>query len=574
MIRVNVTIDSSGEFVYIFFGGEICFVSYIFFVDFRLWGEAGQQALETAHVCLINANVVGTEILKSLVLPGLRAFTIIDDKKITQDDYDNNFFLCCDDPIGKSRAKVAADNLSEMNEDVKCAKAVEESFETLLEQNQDYFKQFTIVIACGIESSRSISLLSETLWKNSIPLLLVKSVGFFGYIRLQIQEHCVVEAKSDDYREDYRISEIFPDLKDYIEQLPSFDDMSRQELIKVPSLAIIYRSMKQWMEKNNRKDVPVTYKEKDQLRSMIRDQMYHYNDSKTTVLHFESDDHQIHDQTIIAGDMENFLEADKFVNKVFTNAHKVSDNLAKLLAEVPLLDVLNQDKNISNFWLLMSVLKQFIQNYGCLPLSGSIGDMNCGSEHYISLLNIYKKKAQEDVNTMLKMLQEHCPTSTISELEVQSFCKNANYLSVIRTSSIFNEFQANSELCKQIIDPSFNEPNDSNEELHIYIALKLSERFYSKHSRYVGQFDVENDIFELKRELKDLNASLNSNVLLKDEFIEELCRYGGCELHAISSFIGACASHEAIKLISSQYIPIQSTFVYNGTASRTSVYDL
>lgn len=36
----------------------------------RLWSSNGQEALENAHVCLINATATGTEILKNLVLPG------------------------------------------------------------------------------------------------------------------------------------------------------------------------------------------------------------------------------------------------------------------------------------------------------------------------------------------------------------------------------------------------------------------------------------------------------------------------------------------------------------------------
>ena len=39
----------------------------------RLWGEHGQQELETASVCLINATAAGTETLKNLVLPGTSA---------------------------------------------------------------------------------------------------------------------------------------------------------------------------------------------------------------------------------------------------------------------------------------------------------------------------------------------------------------------------------------------------------------------------------------------------------------------------------------------------------------------
>ena len=43
-----------------------------------------QAALERASVCLVNAEAVGTEILKSLVLPGLGNFTILDPALVSE----------------------------------------------------------------------------------------------------------------------------------------------------------------------------------------------------------------------------------------------------------------------------------------------------------------------------------------------------------------------------------------------------------------------------------------------------------------------------------------------------------
>lgn len=57
----------------------------------RLWGDHGQEALESAHVCLINATATGTEILKNLVLPGIGSFTIIDGHQVSGEDAGNNF---------------------------------------------------------------------------------------------------------------------------------------------------------------------------------------------------------------------------------------------------------------------------------------------------------------------------------------------------------------------------------------------------------------------------------------------------------------------------------------------------
>ncbi|GCC42300.1 hypothetical protein chiPu_0026397, partial [Chiloscyllium punctatum] len=55
----------------------------------RLWGDHGQEALEAAHVCLINASATGTEILKNLVLPGIGSFTIVDGSTVAGEDVGN-----------------------------------------------------------------------------------------------------------------------------------------------------------------------------------------------------------------------------------------------------------------------------------------------------------------------------------------------------------------------------------------------------------------------------------------------------------------------------------------------------
>lgn len=63
----------------------------MFVLDFRLWGDHGQKALENAKVCLINATALGTEILKSLVLPGIGSFTIVDNEKVTDEDIGSKY---------------------------------------------------------------------------------------------------------------------------------------------------------------------------------------------------------------------------------------------------------------------------------------------------------------------------------------------------------------------------------------------------------------------------------------------------------------------------------------------------
>lgn len=98
----------------------------------RLWSSNGQEALENARLCLINASATGTEILKNLVLPGsltlpevarltcagIGGFTILDGKITDEEDVGVSFFLE-NGSIGRGRGEEACSLINEMNPDVK-----------------------------------------------------------------------------------------------------------------------------------------------------------------------------------------------------------------------------------------------------------------------------------------------------------------------------------------------------------------------------------------------------------------------------------------------------------------------
>ena len=59
-----------------------------------------------SHILLIHADAAGCETLKNLILPGVGAVTIWDDKKVTHSDASSNFFTPVS-TIGRSRAEVS-----------------------------------------------------------------------------------------------------------------------------------------------------------------------------------------------------------------------------------------------------------------------------------------------------------------------------------------------------------------------------------------------------------------------------------------------------------------------------------
>uniref|UniRef100_A0A2K5S560 NEDD8-activating enzyme E1 regulatory subunit n=1 Tax=Cebus imitator TaxID=2715852 RepID=A0A2K5S560_CEBIM len=181
----------------------------------RLWGDHGQEALESAHVCLINATATGTEILKNLVLPGVGSFTIIDGNQVSGEDAGNNFFLQRSS-IGKNRAQAAMEFLQELNSDVS-GSFVEESPENLLDNDPSFF---------------------------------------------------LIESHPDNALEDLRLDKPFPELREHFQSY-DLDHMEKKDHSHTPWIVIIAKYLAQWYSETNGR-IPKTYKEKEDFRDLIR----------------------------------------------------------------------------------------------------------------------------------------------------------------------------------------------------------------------------------------------------------------------------------------------------------------
>jgi NEDD8-activating enzyme E1 regulatory subunit len=141
----------------------------------RLWGDHGQKALEAARVCLIGANALATEILKSLVLPGIGSFTIIDDQLVTSADCGSNFFVH-PSTIGQPRARITCELLAQLNPDVHGRYIDKPSIDDLLKQNTFDFSQFDVVIAANV-LRKTCTNLARQLWSCRVPLLVARNYG-------------------------------------------------------------------------------------------------------------------------------------------------------------------------------------------------------------------------------------------------------------------------------------------------------------------------------------------------------------------------------------------------------------
>ncbi|CAF0807938.1 unnamed protein product [Adineta steineri] len=534
----------------------------------RLWGDHGQKSLEVGRVCLIGANALGTEILKALVLPGLGSFTIIDHQLVTLADCGSNFFVH-PSMIDQSRARVTCDLLKQLNPDVHGTFVDKPSIDDLLKQNTFDFAQFSVVITANLPYN-TLTILANHLWTLKVPLIIARTYGFIGTIRLQLVEHFILEAHPDDTIPDLRLDR---PLKSFINHCNSldFDNLTREEHLHMPSLIILFKTLQQWQKQTNRTDLPRIRKEKDEFKQIL-EQLSH---------------HSAYDANDINRSLENFDEAKRTIPSRLVST-VIPSTINDLFQDHSCLELSNQS-NI--FWFIINAIKLFTQNegHGLLPVRGDVPDMITNTNSYVKLVEIYQEQAKKDCdiiyNYLIDLLKKHNRYSneqaTLHDL-VHIYCKNASFLKVLRTSSLKND----DDLLKKYIEQlSFEASSDEPEpEICWYIGLRLCDSFYEKFNRYPGEFplsinEMDTDQRQLEIDLNDLKQIGKQTINLdkqqgavRENILEELTRYGASELHSISAFIGGCCAQEAIKLITHQYVPIDNVLVYNGIRQSTSVF--
>lgn len=128
-----------------------------------------------------------------------------------------------------------------------------------------------------------------------------------------------------------------------------------------------------------------------------------------------------------------------------------------------------------------------------------------------------------------------------------------------------------------------------------YVMLRGVDKFQAEYNSYPGEFDdqVEPDIVKLKvisftlvinvvtkfRNGMMLQTCLSKLLnewgcgpLAKDDYVHEVCRFGGAELHSVSAFLGGLAAQETIKLVTNQYKPVHNTFIYDAVTSNSGTF--
>jgi len=492
--------------------------------------------------CMLGSSPCATETLKNLVLPGIGEFNVVDDLLVGPADLGNNFFLE-EQQLGKLRAESVCQHLCEMNPEVK-GKHIAKSPVAAVAEGLDFFKGFSLVVACQLVESSALKLgsICEDL---GLPLLLVTSLGLVGKMRV-FKEHCVCETKPDSEFGDLRLTEPFPELQRYVDSF-NIEELSDVQHGHLPYVVILIQAIDAFKKAHNN-SLPSTAEEK--------------NDFKRMVMQGQRNDKE-----------QNYSEALDNAYKAWI-PYTIPDAMQDVLA-------LNNCNATSDFWVVARAVSQFVRDCGKLPLAGVLPDMTATSDFFVKLQEIYACRAAGDraaITAHVASIQGELGTSSEAEVSaeyIQRFCQNAHFCEVFRFKTIQEEFSDAS-------GPEIaSECGDEDSLMPWYVVLRSADRFREIHGHWPGGLcgDDERSLSEeaaaLSDVMQDIIKTYNQESLVIDsKYIEEVTRFGGCELHTISSVMGGVAAQEVVKLLTKQYAPVTNTMIYDGLNGKMQVFQL
>ena len=576
----------------------------------RIWGEHGQARLESCKVCLLHCGPTGVETIKNLVLGGIHSFTLVDDALVTPRDLGNNFFVHESD-LGKGRAAAVAAHLHELNTSVAGA-FVDESVDVVVDQNPDFFKDFTVVVASRVEM-KTLAKLDEACRARDVALVALDTLGLVGTVRLSKTEHRVLEAKPEETDFDLRVNAPWPALIDFAKRFAAGgggdalrnDAHARAHIPWAVTLVNV-------VEELGMRGAPAaawTAERRAAAKAAIKAALRSPAPS--------GDDAEAEATLAALGDAalpENATEALAAARHCWKAPGAVPPALAETLSD-PRLDALDADA--PSFWFLLAGLRAFLRGEPpggaapgaaapetraplVMPLEGSIPDMTCTTEWYVELQRLYRDKADADADAVLFharrfLLAAGKPEDAVTREEARFFCRHAAHARAVRWRSVADELNwadgAGAALAAKLADPDATAAWCAAR----YVVARAVDVFRETRGRYPGTplldtlspsstddemttpttCDVDADVEALRAIVETTLDAIGAEADRArtgalEAMTVEAARCAGGEPHAVAAVLGGVGAQEVIKLVTGQFEPQAHTLVYDAAKAVTA----
>mmetsp|Transcript_8534 Transcript_8534/g.31565 ORF Transcript_8534/g.31565 Transcript_8534/m.31565 type:complete len:451 (+) Transcript_8534:4461-5813(+) len=443
----------------------------------------------------------------------------------------------------------------------------------VFKEKPQFFDNYNYVIASQMPLHR-VRELAAYLYEKNIPLVIVRSFGLIGYIRTIKKTHTVIEAKLDNEVDDFRLSDPWEELQQFADE-QDLDTMSNMEHTHTPYPLILLKANKIWRQRHDAK-LPSTRAEEEEFDSIIKEMRRDFDET-------------------------NFHEASKKSYYAYQNAEIPADVQA-ILKDPETLNITAQSED---FFIMANALKTFVENEGRgqLPLQGKVPDFHSDTDRYIKMQDIYRRKNRSDMTIVKKYVQENLrlvgrSEDAIPDMDIKEFCKNSFYLRVFHNTSLEEELDPKRIKTDAFMEHTWNESSP----VAYYFMFRAVDRFHEKHGKYPGE-DLnledgrarvnEDEITELSNIVRELllemglsedsiaafqgesqfEENTNTKATRLDDYSRDYARYGGAEIHNISSLMGGIGGQELIKLCTHQRFPA-TCFIFDGIHGTSVSIDL
>ncbi len=140
-------------------------------------GEAGQAAIQAAHVLVVGVGGLAAPVLQYLVAAGVGRLTLVDSDVVSLSNlHRQTLFREAD--VGTAKAVIAAQTLRALNSD-----CVIEAFDIALDPSNamTFIQQSTLVLDCA-DSFATSYILSDQCKASGVPLISASVLGLAGYV--------------------------------------------------------------------------------------------------------------------------------------------------------------------------------------------------------------------------------------------------------------------------------------------------------------------------------------------------------------------------------------------------------
>eukprot|EP00189_Rhodosorus_marinus_P012350 CAMPEP_0184745742 /NCGR_PEP_ID=MMETSP0315-20130426/8424_1 /TAXON_ID=101924 /ORGANISM="Rhodosorus marinus, Strain UTEX LB 2760" /LENGTH=528 /DNA_ID=CAMNT_0027218067 /DNA_START=149 /DNA_END=1735 /DNA_ORIENTATION=+ len=517
----------------------------------RVWGDTVQERLEDAHVCVINSSALGTETLKSLVLPGIGAFTLIDGKNCTVRDLGRNFFVT-EDQVKKNvnRAEACSMLLRDLNHAVE-GNYVSEDISDVLNRTEDlghFFSTYSLVIAADLSYGPVLQKVASACYSVKVPLMICRINGLFGLVRIIVPEHLIENSRDGvDSKQlsNLCLSDPFPELVEYAAKfdLDALDDFSHKH---VPFVVLLVKASTELKNRNSLARI-VERRDVESVRELLENWR-------------RSNEEENFDEAIRKAYLVKFSTETNVLSSEAFDARRGEDGTKTRTS-------LN-----SFFWLFVASVRMFIEEEGRLPVSGKLPDMTSDTESYVGLQRIYQCKSRKDserIASYVDRIAHKTRTETMSATQVQYFTNLAPYLSVQRTRPLEDELKS----CSADLERALKEESSI---AHLYIFFRAVDMYLSESLGNTVE-DISKHFVELQAKSMQILSEMGmppGSVDIWREGLLEFLRYDGSEVHSIASILGGIIAQESVKLLTRQFVPVKNTIIFNGANTTTSVLEL